>query len=142
MRAVVQSFTKGRHGSFYLIADLDVGWLEGQKVLGVHSKRVLLLCSQTGTTCLGANTGYVYLHNRGFDPMERGLLQRREEDSRSKTRPDSAENSIRTTNFQLLSYIPFDDTTGATMPAQPPLMQNGKGTEIWMVEGGYCSDTR
>lgn len=137
MRAVVQSFTKGRHGSFYLIADLDVGWLEGQKVLGVHSKRVLLLCSQTGTTCLGANTGYMYLHNRGFDPMERGLLQRREEDSRSKTRPDSAENSIRTTNFKLLSYIQL----GQHCQLYHHLMQNGKATEIWMVEGGYCSAT-
>ena len=36
MRAVIQAFTKGRHGGFYLIA--DVGHLEGLKEIGVHSK--------------------------------------------------------------------------------------------------------
>ena len=57
IRAVVQAFTnlKGRHGGFYLSA--DVGHLESLKELGVQSKRV--------ATCVLPNR---YLHNRGADP--------------------------------------------------------------------------
>ena len=52
MRAVVQAFTKGRHGAFYLIA--DVGHLEGLKEIGVHSKRVPAFVLPTGTCTTGA----------------------------------------------------------------------------------------
>lgn len=37
MRAVSQAFRKGKHGSFYLIA--DVAMKDGLRALGVHSKR-------------------------------------------------------------------------------------------------------
>ncbi len=36
MRTVVQSFAKGKHGSFYLVA--AVGRVEGLKAIGMHSK--------------------------------------------------------------------------------------------------------
>ena len=57
---------------------LGVGYLEGLKEIGVHSKRVPAFVLPDR-----------YLHNRGVDPgVERGLLQRGEADSRSKMRPD------------------------------------------------------
>ncbi|KAL3151126.1 hypothetical protein ABBQ38_012992 [Trebouxia sp. C0009 RCD-2024] len=90
MRAVVQAFTKGRLGSYYLIA--DVGRLEGLKELGVHSKRVPAFVLPDR-----------YLQNRGLDPqVERGFLQRGEVDSRSRMRPDDSGNdSIRTTHVSV-----------------------------------------
>jgi len=54
MRAVVQAFTKGQLGSFYLIA--DVGRLEGLRSLVCTAKECLLLYSLTGTYSTGALT--------------------------------------------------------------------------------------
>ena len=128
MRAVVQAFTKGRLGSYYLIA--DVGHLEGLKQLGVHSKRVPAFVLPDR-----------YLQNRGLEPqVERGFLQRGEVDSRSKMRPDMM--IVEMTASEQQTYIPFDDTTGATLPTLSAIKQDGKARRIWIVEGGYCSDTR
>ena len=128
MRAVVQAFTKGRHGGFYLIA--DVGHLEGLKEIGVHSKRVPAFVLPDR-----------YLHNRGADPgVERGLLQRGEADSRSKMRPDMM--IVQMTAAEQQTYIPHDDTTGTAMPTLTARLHNGRARRIWIVEDGYCSDTR
>ena len=128
MRAVVQAFTKEQLGSFYLMA--DVGQLEGLKELGVHSNRVPAFVLPGR-----------YLQNRGLDPqVERGFLQRGEEDSRSKMRPDMMIVELTTSEQQ--TYIPSDDTTGVTLPTLPAIKQDGKARRKWIVEGGYCSDTR
>ncbi len=76
MRTVVQSFTKEKNSSFYLIA--DVGRMEGLKAIGVHSKRVPSFVLPD--SCL---------QDKGIDPVVgRGLLQRGGPDARSKMRQD------------------------------------------------------
>lgn len=128
MRAVVQAFTKGSLGSFYLIA--NVGRLEGLKELGVHSKRVPAFVLPDR-----------YLQGRNLDPqVGRDFLHRGVADSRSKMRPDIM--IVEMTAAEQQTYIPFGDMTGATLPTLPALMQNGKARRIWIVEGGYCSDTQ
>ena len=82
-----------------------------------------------------------YLHNRGTDPgVERGLLQRGEADSRSKMRPNMMIVEMTAAEQQI--YTPHDDTTGTAMPTLTACLQNGRARRIWVVEGGYCSDTR
>jgi len=79
------------------------------------------------------------LQSRGLDPqVDRGFLQRGQADS-SKVRQDMMIVEMTASEQQM--YLPFDDTTEATLPTPPALMQNGKARRIWMVEGGYCSDT-
>ena len=82
-----------------------------------------------------------YLHNRGADPgVERGLLQGGEADSRSKMRPDMMIVEMTAAEQQI--YVPHDDTTGTAMPTLTARLHNGRARRIWIVEGGYCSDTR
>ncbi len=40
------------------------------------------------------------------------------------------------------TYLHHDDTTGATLRTLTAHMPYGKARHIWIVEGGYCSDTR
>ena len=40
------------------------------------------------------------------------------------------------------TYIPSDNMTGVALPTLPAIKQDGKDRRIWIVEGGYCSDTR
>ena len=128
MRSVIQSFTKGRHGSFYLVA--DVGKAEGLKEIGIHSKRVPAFVLPDA--CLQAN---------GLDPAEgRDLLQRKESDTRSKMRPDMM--IVEMTAREQNQYVPHGATAAAGMPKISAHTPNGKERRIWIVEAGYCSDTR
>ena len=127
IRAKVQAFTKGKHGGFCLIA--DVGHLEGLKEIGVHSTRV--------PVCVLPDR---YLHNKGLDQgVEGGLLQRGEADSRCKMRSDMMEVEM-TIQSSILTY--HDDVTGTTMPTLTARLHNATAQRIWIVQGGYCSDTR
>ena len=128
MRAVVQTFTRSKHGIFYLIA--DVGREEGLKELGVHSKRV---------------PSYVlpdeYLQKLGVDLLAcRSLLQREEAGCRSKMRPDLM--IVEMTTAEQKIYLQQDNRSGRNVHALFPQMPNGGPRRIWIVEGGYCSDTR
>ena len=128
MRAVLQAFTKGKNGSFYLIA--DVGKEEGLKELGAHSKRVpsFVLPDQ-------------YIQSRGLDPQAgRGLLQRRVADCRNKMRPDLM--IVEMTTAEQRICLLHNDVSGEDLQALSSRMPNGSARRIWIVEGGYCSDTR
>ena len=128
MRTVMQAFTKGRHGSFYIIA--DVGREDGLRELGAHSKRVPAFVLPD--ECM---------QSRGLDPgTGRGLLQRGPADTRSKMRPDLM--IVEMTASEQHMYLQHDDTTGARLRSLTPYMPDGKARRIWIVEGGYCSDTR
>ena len=128
MRTVMQAFTKGRHGSFYIIA--DVGREDGLRELGAHSKRVPAFVLPD--ECM---------QSRGLDPSTgRGLLQRGLADTRSKMRPDLM--IVEMTASEQHMYLQHDDTIGERLRSLTPYMPDGKARRIWIVEGGYCSDTR
>ena len=55
-------------------------------------------------------------------------------------RPDLMVVDITAAEQQL--YIPHDDMNGTTMPTLTARLHNGTAGRIWIVEGGYCSDTR
>lgn len=118
MRQVIKEIMKGHLGSHYIIA--DVGHLEGLRQLGVHSKGIpeFVLPNE-------------FLPQTGMEPD----LAVDTNKSRDKLRPDVM--IVETTIAEGLRQSNSFETTPL-----PPQMPDGKPRRVWIVEGGYCADTR
>ena len=119
MRKLLKQVLNGKHGAHYVIA--DVGTLEGLKQLGVHNKRIPSFVLQDDTlpaqdtcNCTQEQTG---THER------------------DKLRPDIM--LVELTDIERKAHM-----TGEEMPLLNATMQNNRPRKVWIVEGGYCTDTR
>ena len=121
MRMLIRAFTRGKHGSHYLIA--DVGTMDKLKDIGVHSKRV--------PTFILPDSHLPEANHKHKDC--------RADDNRHKMRPDMM--VVEMTEREQRSYLPHDASTGRALPHLSATMPNGRRRKITIVEGGYCRDT-
>ena len=123
LRLILKAVMKGTHGGFYTIA--DIGRDELIKDMGVSNKRIpnWLLPDST-------------LATSGIDPMDRNRI-----------RPDilfvemsHQESTMYRSNAHALPEL----TTTVAQPSSPNTRggTTERSRKIWVLEGGYTSDTR
>ena len=114
MRKVIQEVIRGEYGNYYIIA--DVGTPDGLKEMGVHSKRIPAFVLPDE-----------YIANNRYDDDEEqypgGL-------ARDKMQPDI-----------MIVEMDVMERDQHTEPL-PPHMPDGNARKVWLVEGGYCADTK
>ena len=119
MRKLLKQVLSGKHGAHYVIA--DVGTLEGLKQLGVHNKRIPSFVLQDDT--LPAQ-----------DTCDCTEEQQTGTHERDKLRPD----------IMLVELADIEREAhgaGEEMPLLNATVQNNRRRKVWIVEGGYCTDT-
>ena len=119
MRQLLKQVLHGKHEAHYIIA--DVGTLDGLQQMGVHAKSI---------------PAFVIPANSTLAPQQQGTVedQARTHD-RDEMRPDSI--IVEILDGERATYVTKEPTQALTSH-----MQNGKPSKIWVVEGGYCTDTR
>ena len=115
MRHVLKQVLKGQHGGYYVIA--DVGTLEGLQQMGAHSKRIPDFIIPEECPLVQEAEGNTTTHDR------------------ERLRPDIM--LVQVNDVERQNY-----TTKANMPALNTSMPDNTPRKAWIVEGGYCSDTR
>ena len=126
VRMLIKSLIKGKQGGNYIVA--DVGQMEQLKELGVHSKRIPSFVLPDSHMQA----------NQGSEDHKAALTACRDPD-RDKMRPDVMVVELSETERR--QYLPHTADTGHTLPDLPSTLPNGKARKIYIVEGGYCSDT-
>ena len=120
MRKLLKQVLSGKHGAHYTIA--DVGTLEGLQQLGVHGKRIPAFILQDDN-----------LPTQDTHDCTQEEQTRMHE--RDKLRPDIM--LVELTDKEREAYM-----TGEDMPLLNATMQTNRPRKVWIVEGGYCTDTR
>ena len=121
MRKVIKATLKGQQGNNYIIA--DVGRLPELQRLGVHSKRIPAFVLPDE-----------FVDTSGFAQQVRDAASDAQS-HRNKMRPD-----IMTVEMTSAEYR--QQKLQSSMHQLSPTMPTGCVRKVWMVEGGYCSDTR
>ena len=119
--SVIKAAFKWQEGSNYIIA--DVGRLPELHRLAVHSKRspAFVLPDE-------------FVDTSGFE-QQIGCNALDAQSSRDKMRPDIMTVEMTPTEYQQHKLHPSMHQLSPNMPA-------GCARRVWIVEGGYCSDTR
>ena len=122
-----RSVIKGRQGGSYMIGDF--GKIEELKEIGIHSKKIpsfvlpdhiIEVAAPDYGDCAAALTC--------GDP------------SRHKMRPDVM--VVEMTDKERQQYLPHDARTGEELPELQATLPNGQARKVYIVELGYCNDTR
>ena len=77
--------------------------------------------------------------NQGSEDLKAAFTACRDPD-RDKVRPDVMVVELSETERR--RYLPHVADTGHMLPDLPTILSNGKARKVYIVEGGYCSDTR
>ena len=119
-RIIINAINKGRKGSCLVIADVGTAATLGN--LGVHHKRIPKWVLPN--SMLAIHTA---------DPDE----------VRAKLRPDTMMVELQE-HEQSVYQGAASSTTHSVLPSSimDPQLGHGRQKKIWVVEGGYCADTR
>ena len=115
MRKVLKQISHGQLGAHYIIA--DVGTMESLEQLGAHNKRI----------------PEFILHNSDIDDEE----EQPSTVERDRMRPDIM--IVEWTDKEREMHLNCKDEN---MPVLNINVENKKPRKVWIVEGGYCTDTR
>ena len=121
MRKVVKAALKGQQSNHHIIA--DVGKLPELQRLGVHSKRVPAFILPDG-----------FIGTSSLEHQEEG------DALNAKSRRDKMRPDIMTAVMTPIERHRY--TQHPNMPPLCPNLPNGCARKVWIVEGGYCMDTR
>ena len=127
VRMLISAMIKGSQGGNYIIA--DVGQEDTLKELGVHSKRI--------PSYVLPDCNPIARHEE-IDSYTNDLPCR--DLNRNKMRPDVM--IVEMTKEERERYIPHNKPSEQPLPSLPYTLPNGRTRKIFIMEAGYCNDTR